>query len=215
MAAKARLSARKAPKQARSKAMVDALLDATTRILVKDGWDGLSTNRVADLAGVSVGSLYQYYPSKEALLAAAMERWGARLVDDMTALAARLADASIDEGVPILVKVALDISRVDPKLHRALLEQVPKVGALDGLEQLHRRLADLLAVWLERHADELEVDDPALAAHLVVQVVSSLSDNALLYRPELLTSTRFQRHLERLVRAYLTAKLPRARETRA
>ncbi|GMU59171.1 MAG: TetR family transcriptional regulator [Myxococcaceae bacterium] len=185
--------------------MVDALLDATTRILMKEGWDGLSTNKVAAMAGVSVGSLYQYFPSKEAMLHEVLQRWGARVLLDMEQLAVDLADASLEDGVPILVKVALDLSRVDVKLHRALLQQVPKVGALDALEQLNRRLADLLAVWLERHAADLHVDDPALAAHVVVQVLSRLSDNALLYRPELLTSPRFQRHLERLVRAYLTA----------
>ncbi|MEW5740778.1 MAG: TetR/AcrR family transcriptional regulator [Myxococcota bacterium] len=205
MPARARITARKAPKQERSRAMVDALLDATTRILLKDGWDGLSTNKVAAMAGVSVGSLYQYFPSKEALVHEVLQRWGLRLMEDMQQLAVDLADASVAEGIPILVKVALDISRVDVKLHRALLEQVPKVGALDALEQLNRRLADLLAVWLERHADDLQVDDPALAAHVVVQVLSRLTDNALLYRAELLTSPRFQRHLERLVRAYLTA----------
>jgi hypothetical protein len=134
-----------------------------------------------------------------------MERWGAPLMEDMQQLAVDLAGASVEEGVPILVKVALDVTRVDMKLHRALLEQVPRVGALDGMERLGRRLADLLAVWLEAHSDEVKVDDPALAAHLVVQVLTKLTDHALLYRPELLTSPRFQRHLERLVRSYLLA----------
>lgn len=208
MAPKARVTARKSPRQERSKAMVDALLDATTRILLKDGWDSLSTNRVAALAGVSVGSLYQYFPSKEALLHEVLERWGTRVLEDMQQLAVDLAGASLKDGIPILVKVALDLSRVDVKLHKALLEQVPQVGALAAVEQLNRRLADLLAGWLDRHADELRVDDAALAAHVVVQVLTRLTDNALLYRPELLGSPRFQRHLERLVRAYLLA--PRA-----
>lgn len=203
MPPRVRTAARKAPVQARSKAMVDALLDATTRILVKDGWDALSTNRVAKLAGVSVGSLYQYFPSKEALLHAVMERWGTRLMEDMTELAGKLGHATLEEGVPIIVKVALDIPRVETKLHKALLEQVPRLGAFDALEQLNRRLADLLAVWLARHEDELGVDDPALAAHVVVQVLSGLTDNALMYRPELISSARFQRHLERLVFNYL------------
>jgi AcrR family transcriptional regulator len=64
----------KVASQARSRATVDALVEATARILVKDGFDKASTNRIAELAGVSVGSLYQYFPSKEALVVAVIER---------------------------------------------------------------------------------------------------------------------------------------------
>ena len=65
---------RKVASQERSRATVDALVEATARILVKEGFDKASTNRIAEVAGVSVGSLYQYFPSKEALVAAVIER---------------------------------------------------------------------------------------------------------------------------------------------
>ena len=65
---------RKSALQARSRATVDALVEATARILVRDGFEKASTNRIADMAGVSVGSLYQYFPSKEALVAAVIDR---------------------------------------------------------------------------------------------------------------------------------------------
>src|ERR1700744_2897510 len=65
---------RKFASQQRSRATVDALVAATARILVREGFDKASTNRIAEVAGVSVGSLYQYFPSKEALVAAVIER---------------------------------------------------------------------------------------------------------------------------------------------
>ncbi|MFZ5438947.1 MAG: TetR/AcrR family transcriptional regulator [Myxococcota bacterium] len=192
--------------QARSKAMVEALLDATARILVKDGWDALSTNRVAALAGVSVGSLYQYFPSREALVHAVIERWTTTFAADMTALAEKLGKASLQRGVPIVVRAALDSARVDTKLHRAFLENLPRLGRFEAFEQLNRRLAELLAGWLGLHERRLGVDDPALAAWVVVQLLSGLIDQALLYRPELLQLPRFQRHLERLVLNYLSGE---------
>jgi AcrR family transcriptional regulator len=195
--------ARKLPVQARSRAMVDALLDATTRILVKEGWDGLSTNRVAKVAGVSVGSLYQYFPSKESLVTAVLERWAARLVDDMTALATKLEDASLDEAVKAMVHVSLELCRVDPVLQRALALNVPRLGVRDEYEAFNRRLVELVATWLGSHRDELGVDDPALAAHVVIHVLDGLTENALLYRPELVHSKAFERHLERLIGNYL------------
>ena len=65
---------RKVASQERARATVDALVEATARILVKEGFDKASTNHIAEVAGVSIGSLYQYFPSKEALVAAVIER---------------------------------------------------------------------------------------------------------------------------------------------
>src|SRR5271170_1138813 len=74
MAGKPLINPRKNASQKRSRATVDALVEATARILVRDGFDKASTNRIAEVAGVSVGSLYQYFPSKEALVAAVIDR---------------------------------------------------------------------------------------------------------------------------------------------
>src|SRR5439155_25257373 len=74
MARKPPTKPRKNASQERSRATVDALIEATARILVREGFDKASTNRIAEVAGVSVGSLYQYYPGKEALVAAVIDR---------------------------------------------------------------------------------------------------------------------------------------------
>ena len=74
MARKLQINPRKLASQERSRATVDALLEATTRVLLKEGYDRASTNRIAEVAGVSIGSLYQYFPSKEALVAAVIDR---------------------------------------------------------------------------------------------------------------------------------------------
>src|ERR1700733_5846515 len=82
MAKRTRTAPRKKPRQGRSQATVDAILVATARVLCATGYDRASTNRIALAAGVSVGSLYQYFPSKEALVAALVERH----IDEMTSL---------------------------------------------------------------------------------------------------------------------------------
>ena len=68
------LKPRKEPRQARSKAMVDTILDAMARVLVERGYAKTNTNLVAEVAGISVGSLYQYFPNKDALIVALRER---------------------------------------------------------------------------------------------------------------------------------------------
>lgn len=80
-AANAGLKPRKLPRQARSRVTVDAIFDATIQVLLADGLSRLTTIRVAERAGVSVGTLYQYYPHKQALLFAVLERHLARVQD--------------------------------------------------------------------------------------------------------------------------------------
>lgn len=80
------LQPRKAPRQARATATVDAILEAAARILERDGLDRYSTNGVARVAGVSVGSLYQYFPSKDALTKALIDRQRASLLVDIEAI---------------------------------------------------------------------------------------------------------------------------------
>src|SRR5436190_23870198 len=94
---------RKRASQDRSRATVDALIEATARILVRDGFDKASTNRIAGEAGVSVGSLYQYYPSKEALVAAVVERHAQQVMQLVRDTVADVAAQPIEAGVRKLV----------------------------------------------------------------------------------------------------------------
>jgi AcrR family transcriptional regulator len=122
---------RKLASQERSRATVDALVDATARILVKEGFDKASTNRIAEVAGVSVGSLYQYFPSKEALVAAVATRHQQEVMQTVRGELADVFDQPLAKAMHKLVTVAVKAHRVDPKLHRVLAEQIPRVGELE------------------------------------------------------------------------------------
>lgn len=190
---------RKHPSQARSRALVASLMQATARILMREGWDALTTNGVARAAGVSVGSLYQYFPNKDALMRSLVESWVEEAMASLAALRQQLADVPVDECIRRLVRAALDLTRINAPLHRAILAQLPRIGALDLFESLNRRAADTLADWIALRRQELEVEDPSLTAHVIVTSLDALTDQALLTRPELLDSPRFERELQRLV----------------
>ena len=128
MARKPLTKPRKNASQERSRATVDTLIEATARILVKEGFDKASTNRIAEKAGVSVGSLYQYFPGKEALVAAVMERHNQEIMQVVRGLA-EVATHRWSKAVRKLVAAAIKAHRVDPKLHRVLAEQIPRPGS--------------------------------------------------------------------------------------
>lgn len=172
---------RKIASQARSRATVDALVAATARILVKEGFDKASTNRIAEVAGVSVGSLYQYFPTKEALVAAVFERHQQEIMQTVRADLAQVLARPVEAAVRSLVAVAVRAHRVDPNLHRVLAEQIPRVGQLETLETFNRENFTLFRAYLESHRDELRVDDLEIASFICVTSIEALTHNAVLH----------------------------------
>ena len=202
-----RTAPRKAPRQERSKATVDAIIGAMTRVLVKEGWDAASTNRVAKEAGVSVGSLYQYFPSKEALVLAVMERHTEELTIQLQARMLQLATAPLEEAATELVHLFIERHLLNPQLHKVLIQQVPKVGALGKLEELNRFYERLFASYMELHRAELEVTDMSVSAYVLVQAVEALCHHAVLERQDLLKSGKLEEQIVRLVIGYLKPSL--------
>src|SRR5262249_24579563 len=138
VATKVLTNPRKSARQQRSRLTVQALLEATARILISEGYDKASTNRIAEAAGVSVGSLYQYVPSKESLVAALIDQHRQEVGRLVGAELAAAMTLSVKPAVRRLVEVAVKAHRIHPKLHRALTEQIPRVGRLAKAETFSR-----------------------------------------------------------------------------
>ena len=198
-----RTTPRKRPRQARSKATVDTILEATARVLVKQGFDGLSTNAVASAAGVSIGSLYQYFPNKEALVAALIERHMEEMNTAILAELTRVAKLPLAEAARCVVELTIRAHAIDPDLHRVLTEQVPRVGKLARLREVdeicHRMVAGLLAA----RRDEIAIRDPDLAAFILVSTIESVVHRAALLYPQRLRDPRLVDETTLLVTRYL------------
>ncbi len=182
MAGKIRTNPRKAASQKRSRHTVDVLLEATARILVREGFDKASTNRIAEVAGVSVGSLYQYFPGKEALVAALSDRHNQEVMRAVQGELAEAVNLPLEQAVRKLVAVAIKAHRIDPKLHRVLAEQIPRVGRLENVETFNRQNYALFAAYLERHRDAIRPVDLGLAAFVCVTSIEALTHTAVLHR---------------------------------
>ncbi|MFO0614267.1 MAG: TetR/AcrR family transcriptional regulator [Polyangiaceae bacterium] len=175
-------TARKKPAQERSKATVDAILDATARVLRKDGYDRASTNRIAETAGVSIGSLYQYFPSKEALTAALIDRHRAEVMEIFYERMREIGELPMREAIRTIVRAMVDVHGVDPALHRVLSEQVPKVGRLGALlEDVEVNAASVAKVFLESRRAELRVRDIDAAVFVVVHAVEAVTHRGARY----------------------------------
>ena len=194
---------RKRPRQERAKATVEVILAASARILVKRGFDGFTTNEVAAAAGVSIGSLYQYFPNKEALVAALIEKHVEEMSTMLMGQLARVATLPFSQGVRVVIEMTIQAHAVDPELHRVLTEQVPRVGKLARLRELdeicHRMVAGVLAA----RRDEVAICDPDLAAFILVSSIESVIHRAALLYPQRLRDPRLVEETTLLVTRYL------------
>jgi AcrR family transcriptional regulator len=111
---------RKQPKQARARATVEAVVEAAARILERDGASALNTNHIADVAGVSIGTLYQYFPTKEAVIAALIRRERAGFKAALEAIELVAADLPWVVVRTRLVAAAVDHQLARPHLAHAL-----------------------------------------------------------------------------------------------
>ncbi len=175
--------------------MVETLLQATTRILRREGRERLTTNRVAEAAGVSVGSLYQYFPNKQSLLDALSERYEAQFLERLAGAFERFNRCSLREGLRELARFTIEIHREDPELHNALSPEIPK--------DQHSIILELVRTVLVAHHDELRRPDLELAAYFVVEVGESIVHNTAIHSPERLEEPRFLDELCDLMERYL------------
>ncbi len=187
MARKPLTKPRKNASQERSRATVDSLVEATARILVREGFDKASTNRIAEVAGVSVGSLYQYFPGKEALVVAVIDRHNQQIMRVVRRALAEIASQPVEKGVRKLVAAAIEAHRIDPRLHRVLAEQIPRTGRLENVEAFNRETNVLFKAYLQDRSDELRGIDLDLAAFVCGTSIEALTHNAVLHRSEMLT----------------------------
>jgi AcrR family transcriptional regulator len=175
MTAEPRTVPRKKPRQSRAQVTVDAILDATAHILVRDGYEGLSTNRVAERAGVSIGSLYQYFPGKESLIGELLDRYSDEIHTMVVTMIAELGHRSPAECTRVLVTAMIDVKLRSPRLAKVLREQIPRVGRMKRYEEELATIVKLVAAYLDAHENEVRIPDRELAAFVAVHVVDELT----------------------------------------
>jgi len=147
-------SQRKLPKQERSKAIVDAILEATLRILPKVGSQNVTTKKIAEFAGVSIGSLYQYFPNKESVLGGIMDMAAKSKVAEVQKRIDAIEGKSMKEATDTMVDLGLDLLLKEKDKIREIYRQAPQLGRLPALMKLRHSIVERLAdVMKKNHPD--------------------------------------------------------------
>jgi AcrR family transcriptional regulator len=177
---------------------VEVVLDAAAQVLTQRGYAAATTNRIAAAAGVSVGTVYEYFASKDGIFEALIQR-------ELKTLVLAFSKQEFEPSAPIetafrsLIAAGIGAMRYGPELFRAL-EAVPDATFRRQLAGARTTVVGLVENLLEAHRDELCVEDPGLAAFIVVSSVEGVAANAT--RADL--DVRLERELTTLVTRYLT-----------
>jgi AcrR family transcriptional regulator len=201
---KSQLNPRKLPKQPRSEATVEAILEAAAQVFERHGYAPGTTNRIAERAGISIGSLYQYFPNKDAILVELVRR---HLAEGTLALWPHIerlqSGEALERVLPDVVTAMVALHDHSPQLHRVLFEETPLPPLLRSeLQSTERALVDVLASSL-RSAEEVECRDPQLTARILLGAIEGLTHRLVLYPPEHATTGAVAAEITRLTRAYL------------
>ncbi|MGY0021115.1 TetR/AcrR family transcriptional regulator [Streptomyces sp. cg35] len=200
-----RVSPRRIPRQERSRATVERILEAGERVLAEHGYEGASTSRIATAADLSPGSLYQYFPHKDAIVLAVLERYSDQLVAGVTAQ----MTGQFEQPAPVIVRATLatllDGLDVEPPFLRAAIVYGPRLDDGRALRVFEDRIGELVLAYLTSRREELRPDlSLPAAAWMLVRTVEHLTVRYLLDRPPI-PRDRFLAELTQLTLSYLRA----------
>ena len=203
-AAVSQFEPRKTPTQARSSASVQAILEATVQVLLKDGRSKLTTTRIAARAGVSVGTLYQYFPNKSSLLQALLKEHL-----DSVALAVETACAAAHGDSLANMAEALTSAFVQAKF-RNIEASTALYAISDDVEgkriatEMHVRATKAMATMLKTARDQT-ISQPDIAAATLLSAMAGVSRTILEHEVTRSTMPTLHKELTVMIRAYLEA----------
>ncbi|WKV52140.1 MULTISPECIES: TetR/AcrR family transcriptional regulator [Dickeya] len=191
---------RKMPVQARSRATVDAIIQASAYILNEHGWESLTTNAIAERAGVNISSLYQFFPNKEAIINELQRRHALEMHTELhETLQLFPEQSSLREALTLIVERIVDKHRVSPVVHKVLTEEIPLTArrVLEDEEELRKCLIDGLKPFMKN------VPDPEFALYIIGTATHAIIHRVTVERPTLLHTQLLVSELVTLFEFYL------------
>lgn len=200
--AKAKLTAkpRKSPVQERSRATVDAIMQASTYILNEVGWGGLNTNAIAERAGVNIASLYQFFPNKQAVIAELQRRHATAIHEDLHHVLHRMSEQpTLKAALTVIVEMIVKEHRSAPEVHKAISEELPQSQRCDqnGQGEVLKHMLNALQPFMKN------VPDPKLAMYMVGISIQAVVHQVTNQKPELLNYSSLVNELVTLAERFL------------
>ncbi|MAR89812.1 MAG: TetR/AcrR family transcriptional regulator [Pseudomonadota bacterium] len=164
---------KKWPRQARSRATFEALVEACTQLLAERGYQGVTTNHVAERAGVAIASLYEYFPNKDALVAQVAEQLVQRVMRQLSAEVPRVLRQKPGQAAASWIAAIYRILRRERALLMVFHYQVPYTNRLPAVQRIRPRLTQFTSAMYRQAGEQVHLDSPGTSLYLLMLLVST------------------------------------------
>lgn len=208
---------RRQPKQGRSRLLVNAIIQACQQILEKEGVEQLSTQRIADVAGVTIGSLYQYFPNKEAIIANLFQEKiiaeASQISQEATTKVLAAVNISLHKTIRELIKTKAELHLHFFELHGEFYRQYH--DAIDFHAEVNNCVTEVyqqpswqewLPKLLKKYEAEIKTDNLERAAFFISTTIEGLLNAAIEESPDWLSDEDYLLNIEHMTMAYLTSE---------
>jgi AcrR family transcriptional regulator len=197
---------RKSPTQSRSRFTVEQIVQAAAQVFTEKGYSGATTNHIAEKAGVSIGSLYQYFPNKDAILATLAKRHietGGNMLMGLVA-GRNLLETDLTQLLHLFIDATLKLHTENPRLNNVILSEAAWTGeAMAKLHELEDQFIDQLALVLDHHP-QVSVKNSRHTAYILIHIVKDLCHEFVIHPPEEIREEEFVEEMVAMIGGYLT-----------
>lgn len=194
----------KMPRQRRGWVTFNSILDATARLLQTDGYDGLTTNHIADRAGVAIGSLYEYFPDKETIVAELTRRTLREMMSEIESSVEALAKVGGEQGLRFGLRLMFDVVESRCDLVRALWE-LPFLSQLEEVKAVPKAMFGLTRQVVPAVDDHAFAGDLDAASYLLTIMVGNAVVYSVTARPRRLSRKDIEETLAQMLVRVLRA----------
>lgn len=198
------LTPTKLPRQRRAWVTFDSILDATARLLQTSGYDGLTTNHIADRAGVAIGSLYEYFPDKETIIAELTRRTLREMMSEVESSVEALAKVGGERGLRFGLRLMFDVVESRRDLVRALWE-LPFLSQLEEVKAIPKAMFALTRQVVPAVDDHAFAENLDAASYLLTVMVGNAVVYGVTARPRRLSRRDVEETLAQMLVRMLRA----------
>ena len=197
------LQTRKAPRQSRSRSTVDAIKQAAREMVATEGFSTSTTTLIAERAGVSIGSLYQYFPTREAIFLALYEDASAQMTATMKKVMVRILEQSLEKGVTEVMRQLLALHREHEQIVQKMVAQIPELKLATQPLSFENMIYHAIRTYVEHHNAALSSRDLDRRAFLLREIILGCIHRYLNDSPEKITDRALINDLTQVVTHYI------------
>lgn len=175
---------KKLPKQQRSKATFDAIVEACTRLLAERGYAKTTTNHIAARAGVGISSLYEYFPNKDAVIAQVAERLVKRIIDKLSAALDKVYQAPVDKATQVWIYAIYDVIVSEKDIVAVFLYEVPYTNQLKVIRNVFPVLLQFSTSMQKKMNRKIKLANEQADMRLMINLVTTTILQLVLHPPK-------------------------------